>query len=60
MVTGTGTTYDVAVSGMTGSGTVIATVPGGNAQDAAGNGNAARLLSIDNNVLFDAAAPTVT
>ena len=59
VVTGTGTTYNVAVSGMTGSGTVIATVPGGNAQDAAGNGNAAS-TSIDNNVLFDAAAPTVT
>jgi len=38
-VTGSGTTYNVAVSGMTQSGTVTATIPAGAAQDAAGNGS---------------------
>src|SRR5205814_550904 len=37
-VTGSGTTYNVAVSGMTADGTVIAGVAGGAAHDAAGNG----------------------
>jgi hypothetical protein len=65
-VTGSGTTYNVAVSGMTGSGTVIATVPAGTnspstvgAQDAAGNGNTAS-TSTDNTVTFDNVKPTVT
>jgi formylglycine-generating enzyme required for sulfatase activity len=35
-VTGSGTTYNVAVSGMTQSGTVTATIPAGAAQDSAG------------------------
>ena len=38
-MTGSGTTYNVAVSGMTGSGTVIATVAAGVAHDAVGNPN---------------------
>jgi hypothetical protein len=38
-VSGSGTTYTVSVSGMTGSGTVVASIPAGSAQDAAGNGN---------------------
>jgi len=59
VVTGTGATYNVAVSGMTNSGTVIATVAAGNAQDAAGNSNT-NSTSTDNNVLYDATAPTVT
>ena len=59
VVTGAGTTYNVAVSGMITSGTVIATVPAGNAQDVAGNGNA-NSTSIDNNVSYDATAPSVT
>ena len=59
VVTGTGATYNVAVSGMTGPGTVIATVAAGNAQDAAGNSNA-NSTSTDNNVQYDATAPTVT
>jgi CSLREA domain-containing protein/uncharacterized repeat protein (TIGR01451 family) len=46
-----GTTYDVAVSGMTTSGTVIATIPAGVAQDAAGNGNNAN-TSTDNSVMY--------
>jgi hypothetical protein len=38
-VTGSGTTYKVAVSGMTGGGTVIASIAAGQATDAAGNPN---------------------
>ena len=41
VVTGSGTTYNVAVSGMTGSGTVIADIAAGKAHDSAGNANAA-------------------
>ena len=51
VVTGEGTTYNVAVSGMTGDGTVIATVEAGAATDAAGNTSAAS-TSIDNTVTF--------
>jgi len=39
-VTGSGTTYNVEVTGMTGSGTVIATIAAGKAHDSAGNANA--------------------
>ena len=46
-VTGGPTTYTVSVSGMTGDGTVIASIPAGAAQDAATNGNAAS-TSTDN------------
>ena len=58
-VTGSGTTYDVAVSGMTGSGTVIASVAADKATDAAGNGNAGS-TSADHTVTYDVTAPTVT
>ena len=58
-VTGTGTTYNVAVSGMTTSGTVIATIAAGVAQDAATNPNTAS-TSTDNSVTWDVTAPTVT
>jgi|GEM_PF-1628498 len=51
-VTGSGTNYIVAVSGMTQSGTVTATVPAGVAQDAAGNGNLAS-TSTDNSVTYN-------
>ena len=40
LVTGSGTTYNVAVSGMTQSGTVTATIPANAAVDAVGNPNA--------------------
>jgi CSLREA domain-containing protein len=55
-----GTTYDVAVSGMTSDGTVIASIPADAAQDAAQNGSTAS-TSEDNRVDFDAPniAPTV-
>src|SRR5438093_8561739 len=59
VVTGSGTTYNVAVSGMTSSGTVIASIPAGVAQDVATNGNSASTSS-DNTVTWDTTAPTVT
>jgi Ca2+-binding RTX toxin-like protein len=57
VVTGSGATYQVEVSGMTGSGTVTVSVPAGAATDAAGNPNTA---SNDSTVTFDTTAPTVT
>jgi subtilisin-like proprotein convertase family protein len=51
-----GTTYDIAVSGMTTSGTVIASIPAGAAQDAAQNGNTAS-TSTDNTVNSTAEQP---
>ena len=48
-VTGSGRTYDVAVSGMTGAGTVIASIPAGAAVDGVGNANTAS-TSTDNTV----------
>jgi hypothetical protein len=61
-VTGSGTTYNVAVSGMTQSGTVTATIPAGAAQDGAGNPSLAS-TSTDNSVTYsapDITPPTVT
>jgi hypothetical protein len=55
-VTGSGTTYNVAVSGMTGDGTVIATIAADQAHDAASNGNEAS-TSTDNTVTYDTTAP---
>jgi uncharacterized repeat protein (TIGR01451 family) len=46
-----GTTYNVAVSGMTGDGTVIASILAGKAQDLAGNNNTAS-TSTDNTVMY--------
>jgi Ca2+-binding RTX toxin-like protein len=51
--------YHVAVSGMTSSGIVIASIPAGAVQDAAGNLNLIS-TSIDNTVTYDITAPTVT
>jgi Calx-beta domain/Bacterial Ig-like domain/FG-GAP-like repeat len=59
-VTGSGTTYTVSVTGMTGNGTVVAKVPANAATDAAGNTNSASTSS-DNTVTFGSAStPTVT
>src|SRR5881392_2647353 len=58
-VSGGPSTYTVAVSGMTTDGTVIASIPAGVAQDAAGNLNTAS-TSTDNSVSFDATRPAVT
>ncbi|MBX7253381.1 MAG: SMP-30/gluconolactonase/LRE family protein [Candidatus Promineofilum sp.] len=54
--------YDVAVSGMTGNGTVLATIAANVAHDAAGNGNAAS-TSTDSTVTyigFDTTPPETT
>jgi N,N-dimethylformamidase beta subunit-like protein len=59
IVSGGPSTYNVAVSGMTTTGTVIASIAAGVAQDAAGNTNLGS-TSTDNTVSFDAARPTVT
>ena len=53
----TGLTYDVAVSGMKGDGTVIASIGAGVAHDAAGHGN---LLSAASLITRDTTKPTVT
>jgi hypothetical protein len=58
-VTGSGTTYNVAVSGMTTSGTVIASIGAGAAVDGDGNASAAS-TSTDNTVTWDVVAPTAT
>jgi hypothetical protein len=58
VVTGSGATYNVAVSGMLGNGTVTATIPANRAADATGNANLAS-TSTDNTVTF-AAHPVVT
>ena len=58
-VSGSGAVYDVAVSGMTGSGTVIATIGANVAHDLAGNSNAASTSS-DNIVNYDVVPPSVT
>src|SRR5438876_200757 len=58
-VTGAPSTYNVAVSGMSTAGAVIASIPAGVARDAAGNLNTAS-TSTDNSVSFDATPPTVT
>lgn len=60
-VTGSGTTYNVAVSGMATSGTVIATIPAGVCINAINEPNLAS-TSTDNTVTFNAPAapPTVT
>src|SRR5437016_4492604 len=57
-VSGGPSTYNVAVSGMTSSGTVLASIPAGVAQDAAGNLNTAS-TSTDNSVSFTSVSPTV-
>jgi fimbrial isopeptide formation D2 family protein/uncharacterized repeat protein (TIGR01451 family) len=59
VVSGSGASYTVSVSGMTGDGAVIASIAAGAASDPAGNGNTAS-TSADNTVTYDATAPAVT
>jgi hypothetical protein len=59
MVTGSGTIYTVAVSGMSADGTVLASIKANAVYDAAGNGNKVS-SSTDNVVLYDGTAPVVT
>jgi CARDB len=58
-ISGGPTTYTVAVSGMTGSGTVTATITAKAVTDPAGNSNTAS-TSTDNSVDFDPVVPVVT
>ena len=53
-----GTTFQITVAGMTGSGTVIASIPAGGVKDPAGNVNLAS-TSTDNSVTYDITAPAV-
>ncbi len=55
-----GTTYNVAVSGMTNDGTVIATIPVGAAQSVATGSPTSASTSTDNTVTYDTTSPTVT
>jgi hypothetical protein len=55
-VTGSGTTYDVAVVGMTRSGTVVATIAAGTVHDSLGNSSRAS-TSTDNSVQFVLTTP---
>jgi glucose/arabinose dehydrogenase/PKD repeat protein len=63
VVSGPGPTYSVAVTGMTGDGTVVANIPAGAASDAAGNPSTAA-TSNDRTVSYtaptDVAPPTVS
>jgi LPXTG-site transpeptidase (sortase) family protein len=58
-VSGSGSTYQVSVSGMADSGLVIASIPADSAMDAADNANNDS-TSTDNSVTFDMTDPTVT
>jgi hypothetical protein len=55
-ITGGPSIYNVAISGMTSDGTVVASIGAGAAQDAAGNASAAS-TSTDNTVTYDTAPP---
>jgi hypothetical protein len=57
VVTGSGTTYNIAVSGMTGSGSVTASIAANTVHNAAGAGNTAS-TSTDNTVTYDVTLPT--
>lgn len=59
VVTGSGEDYTVSVSGMTTSGTVVASIPSGAAADADANPTGAS-TSTDNTVTFNSPPPTVT
>src|SRR5205085_2688749 len=58
-VTGSGQDYFVAVSGMTSSGAIVASIPAGGVHDAAGNANTDS-TSTDHSVTYDVTAPGVT
>ncbi|HJZ91603.1 MAG TPA: FG-GAP-like repeat-containing protein [Gemmataceae bacterium] len=58
-VSGTGQDYTVTVTGMTGTGKVMASIPAGAAINSVGTPNAAS-TSTDNTVTFDDVPPTVT
>ena len=60
VVSGGPTAYRIDVSGMTGDGTVVASIAAGVATDLAGNTANSASTSTDNTVTFDATAPSVT
>jgi hypothetical protein len=53
-----GTTFNIAVSGLTSDGTLIVTIPAGGVQDLSGNLNSAS-TSTDNTVTYDTTDPVV-
>lgn len=57
VVTGSGATYNVAVSGMTGGGTVVITLASAKVTDIAGNDNTAT-TNTDNSVLYNVSGAT--
>jgi Bacterial Ig-like domain len=57
VVTGGPSVYTISVSGMTGDGTVIASIPAGGVQDGAANTNIAS-ASTDNTVTYDGSRPS--
>jgi len=59
-ITGGPTTYNVAVSGMSGAGTVTASIPAGVAVDLASQANTASGPSTDATVTYDATPPNTT
>lgn len=59
LVTGSGATYNIAISGMTGSGTVIASIGADKATGSSGNTNEVS-TSTDNIVTYDITEPTVS
>ena len=59
ITTGSGATYNVAISGMAADGTVTLNLPAGIAQDGTGNSSTAS-TSTDNTVTYDTTRPTVT
>ena len=59
VVTGSGTTYNVAVSGMTNSGTVIVSLPADSAEDVAENASQAS-TSTDNSLVYEVAVPILS
>jgi YVTN family beta-propeller protein len=58
-VSGSGASYTVSVSGMTGNGTVVASIPAAAAADLAGNASIAS-TSVDNSVTYTGASAVVT
>jgi hypothetical protein len=57
VVTGSGTTYNIAITGLTATGTVTVSIAANTAHDGAGAGNTAS-TSTDNTVTYDVTAPT--
>ena len=58
-VSGSGSSYTVSVTGMSGTGILVASIPAGAASNAAGDASVAS-TSTDNTVTFDGIVPTVT